>query len=156
MEQKFREQFLPKMQEVKTADQLAVFLEEINKFQHDYGSIIIACAFAMKAAMQVVDNGPQGGITGFQGSAVFWEVAPLLGMLEPGAPARFLAFDKMLYPQYEERFGKYISPETMDYLKEKAVKNLEEHGNGMNKEVSAHMKSIAKGKPPFGYSIRKT
>ena len=91
-------------------------------YQHDYGTVVHACAAAAVAAAWSVSHGNSGGgITGFQAGAVFWSFYQRW-MSEDG-PARLMKFEKLLYPQYDDDHHS-ISSFTWKWLRETAKKKL--------------------------------
>lgn len=139
--------------EVKTPEQLAAFVKRLaTDYEHDYGTICHAMHAAMKAAMRVVDESPQGGITGFQASCIGWmQIHDLFGYGD-GDPLRIVNYNDMLFPQYEEKFANRISPETWASLQKQAKKNLESKAEA-HPNVKAHWETIAAGRVPFGYEV---
>ena len=133
-----------------TLETLPGFLKELTEvYEHDYGTIVHAIAAAALAAANAVEKSPQGGITGFQASFIPWKFFRKWNRIE--SPLRLLDFDKMLYPQYEERFLKTISPSTWKWLQKEAKKRIATSKGA--KRVVKHWKKIAKGKVPFGYKV---
>jgi hypothetical protein len=128
------------------------FLAELAEFPHDYNTIVYATAAAALAAACALDKSPNGGITGFQAGAVFWE---FFGewMHERGKPARMVRYENMLFPQYEDHFQKTITPSTWKWLQEQAKKNLAESGHAAP-GIRAHWENIVDGRVPFGYSVK--
>lgn len=155
-EKEFKEQFYKKASEVKTPEELTTLLKEITEFNHDYGTIVYGCTAAMKAAMNVVNRSPQGGITGFQAGCMGWEMIKELMGTTPNAPLKLTDYHNMLYPQYADKFEKRISTATWEYLQLQAAENLEKNGisTGTHPNVVAHWVSIKDGKIPFGYVVR--
>ena len=149
----------------QTPAELATFVEKlVGEYNHDYGTICHAVAAAACAAAHTVDADPaQGGITGFQGSAVMWEFVRRWMHYE--GPLRLLKYDDLLYPQYEEKFDKLISLETATWLKEEAQKRLAEDAKDLetakalgiphltSERVLEHWRKIAEGWLPFGFKI---
>jgi len=137
----------------KTPEDLAEFVRHLcEDYVHDYGTIVHACVAAAVAACWTVDAGPQGGITGFQASAIMWQFMRDWNGLS--GPARLLRFKDLLYPQNEDDFAKTISQGSWDWLVAEAQKNLEEcHPGGVHPTVQAHWESIVAGEVPFGYTV---
>ena len=61
----------------------------------------------------------------------------------------------MLYPQYEYKFDKTISPETWSALQNEASRKLQESSGFVHPDVVKHWKNIVDGKVPFGYKVKK-
>lgn len=123
----------------------------MNAYEHDYGTIIHAFAAGMIATCNALLKEPQGGITGFQHSAIGWEVARK--MFDLDGPAKLVKFDNMLYPQYDGMFDKTITPSTFKWLQEKAQENLLNKTSASPKVIQ-HWQAIASGHVPFGYTIK--
>lgn len=134
-----------------TLETLPQFLKKLTEdYEHDYGTICHAVAVAAVAAAKAVNRSEQGGITGFQAGAIFWEFRKRW-LMEDG-PARMLKYDDMLFPQYEDRFAKTVSASTWKWLQDEAKKNLAEKPQSAPR-IRAHWQSIVDGKPPFGYAV---
>jgi hypothetical protein len=125
----------------------------ITDYTHDYGTICHAVAASAIAGANCMNHSPQGGITGFQAGAIFWEFYGAW-MHEKG-PARLQRMDDLLYPQMEHKF-KTISPDTWKYVQEEAKKNLADKSEvGVHPDVAVHWQSIVAGKIPFGLQIEE-
>lgn len=127
------------------------FNELLEDYEHDYGTICHAMAAAAVATVRVMNKQPQGGITGFQASAVQWEIIKKLGAfpLEEGEPARLCTGNDLLYPQSSYRWGT-ITPETRDWLKKKADEKLQEADHeSVHPNVLAHWKKLSSGWEPL-------
>jgi hypothetical protein len=127
----------------------------ITDYSHDYGTIVKAITAAALAGMYCVEHSPQGGITGFQASCVFWEFVQRWDVFSKG-PKRMMQYENMLYPQYEDKFQKTITPDTWKWLQGEAKKHLAEREDGVlpHIDVMNHWKAIADGQVPFGYEVR--
>lgn len=143
-----------------TAEKLPEFIRHLTEdYEHDYGTIVKAMGAAAIAAVMAVDNSDEGGITGFQASAVNWEFLRNWWYTDNKCGMKLVDYDKMLYPQYDYRFKKTISSKVWAHLQEEAEKRLKEDTEKMNSplgaspEVVAHWKSIVAGKVPFGYVV---
>lgn len=136
-----------------TIAELPEFLRELSEdYQHDYGTICVAIGAAAVAAAWAMERTPQGGITGFQASAIIWEMIQgwndsMIGK----CGARIQRFDDLLYPQYVDKFTS-ITPDTWTKLQEMASANLAKKSDA-HPEVAAHWASIAEGNVPFGLRI---
>jgi hypothetical protein len=147
-----REQWFAAANE-QTLETLPDFLKTLAQFEFDYNTICYAVAAAAIAAAWAIDRSPNGGITGFQASAVMWEFITEWCQLK--GPARLLKWEDMLYPQQADKFIT-ISPETWHWLQEKAKEKLEEAtppAFPAHPDVLAHWKSIEAGHVPFGYRV---
>lgn len=136
-----------------TLEKLPAFLDKlVNEYGHDYGTIVHAIAAAAIGAAWAVDHSAAGGITGFQAGAITWEFIENWSAFGPG-PKRLVAFDNMLYPQYETKFKQTISKETWVWLQEQAKAKLKEPDGVVALNVKAHWESIIAGNVPFGYEV---
>lgn len=133
-----------------TLKSLPGFLAELAEHRHDYNTIVHAVAAAALAAARALDRSPNGGITGFQAGAVFWEFYS--EWLSEKGPCRMVKYEHMLYPQYDTEFEKTITPDTWKWLQQEAAKKLTESGP-VHGEVSNHWRSIVAGTVPFGFRI---
>jgi hypothetical protein len=124
-----------------------------NNYSHDYGTICHAIAASGLAAMYAMNESPQGGITGFQGSCVMWEFIRRWGAYK--SPLRLVDYGNMLYPQYEDKFQKTIPESAWEYLQKEAANNLEKKTDA-SQDVINHWKSILEGVVPFGYVIERS
>lgn len=160
-EQEFREQAYEIAKSVNTTDELAEFVNFISNVPLDYGTVVYAQCAAMLAAQHVMNEGEQGGITGFQAGFIGWEMVKKF-MSVGKCGLSLINWEDMLYPQYENRFNKTISRDLFEGLQAEAKKRLskadKDESNGgysLHPEVRKHMESIAKGVVPFGYTIRE-
>lgn len=152
LEQALRDEFTPLIKTVTLAE-LPAFIDKLMNRQHDYGSICVALGLAAAATAWAGDKHKNGGITGFQAGAVFWEFARAWGSPTIGeCGARFVNYDDLLFPQYGERFTA-ISPDTLKKVQEVALKRLSEKGELVHPEVRAHWEAIALGQSPFGLRV---
>lgn len=150
-EKQARDIFEEKLKDVKTKQDLMDYMDFIENYEHDYGTIVIGMAFVMRAAFEVMDESKCGGITGFQAGCLGWEMVK--EFMDVEGPARLLDFNKMLFPQYEDRFDKTISNSTWEHIQEEAKKKLSEDGLSVGR-VKGHWESIVEGNVPFGYVVK--
>lgn len=154
-EAQYKEMIYAKAKEVKTVEQMNSLIAEVIGYKHDYGTIVYGMCAAMLAASRAVDYSPNGGITGFQGGCVGWQmVSEFLASGDKDAPMKLIDYDKLLYPQYASNFDKVISADTFKWLQEKAAKNLTNKTHA-HPDVVAHWQSIADGKLPFGFTVQE-
>lgn len=111
----------------QTLKTLPGFLSKLAEHPHDYNTIVYALAAAALGAARALDRTPNGGITGFQAGAVFWEFYGEW-MHQKNKPARIVKYEDMLVPQNESKF-KTITQKTWEWLYEAASKNLREKEN---------------------------
>lgn len=69
-------------------------------------------------------------------------------------PFRIVAYEQMLYPQYEKHFQKTLPRQVHAWLVDQAQTKVA--GGGMAREVREHMMEIAEEKLPFGWAIDTT
>lgn len=152
-EDRIHEAWYLEARKINTPRELARFCRRlVRAYEHDYGTIIHALTAAAIGAAACMDHdSDQGGITGFQAGAVFWQFRN--EWLQERSPARMLNFERMLFPQYQDHFEKIISPDTWRWLQEQAAEKLANE-NLANESVRAHWRSIAAGQVPFGYTVK--
>jgi hypothetical protein len=140
----------------KTPGELQRFVRELlTEYKHDYGTICHALAAAAVAAARTVDADPdQGGITGFQASAVMWEFVK--NWTGKTGPFRLVDFSDMLYPKRGYKFNRSITAAEWEWLQSKAKEQLAEMGYEPTGDVTAHLRSIVNGIVPFGYTVEAT
>lgn len=162
-EQEFKKQAYEIAKSVTTTDELAEFIKFISDYPLDYGTAVYAQCAAMLAAQHVMNGGEQGGITGFQAGFIGWEMVKQF-MSVGDCGLKIVDYENMLYPQYEERFGKTIPYKNFEALQKKAKEHIEKDdsaaqqekdkfGYGMHPAVRRHMESIVNGVVPFGYVL---
>ena len=61
----------------------------------------------------------------------------------------------MLFPQYQYKYEKTITPEVWKSLQKEAKKNLDNDLAGTSPDVIKHWQNIVDGKVPFGYMIEE-
>lgn len=147
-----------KNQTIKT---LPEFINHVmNDYEHDYGTVvhaISACAIAATWAANKED-GARGGITGFQAGFVMWDFVRQFMYNSNKCGLNIIDYDKMLYPQYEDKFQKTINKSTWEALQEQAKENINDvknHGRTVHPEIVLHWKMIADGHVPFGYTVNE-
>jgi hypothetical protein len=139
---------------IRTKEEFCTFIDKLDlKYKHDYGTIVHAVSAAALAGAWVMEQTDQGGITGFQAGGVMWEF--IKHWIHQEGPLRLLEYEKMLYPQDQERFEKTLDQDTADWLKAEAQKKLgEDHAEGVHPEVLAHWQKLAAGELPWGYTVK--
>lgn len=151
-EAKLRDELAAKMSSVTLASLPRFIQSALKRGGTGYGEICVALGAIAAAAAKAADRSPQGGITGFQAGAVFWEFTKHWGVFGVG-PKRIQTFHDMLYPQYEDKFAKTISQDTWKYLQAEATRLLTQDHEHASANVVAHWKCIAAGHVPFGYEV---
>jgi len=134
-----------------TIEELGTFVKKlVTDYEHDYGSIIHAIAAAVGATITAMNNSDQGGITGFQAGCLMWEILQKQFHIE--WPSALLRYEKMLFPQYENRFTS-ITPEVWQWMREQAAERLKNEPDAAA-SVKHHWTKITQGIVPFGYKIK--
>lgn len=134
----------------QTLETLPEFVKRLaTSYQHDYGTICHACAAAAVGAASAVERGPQGGITGFQGSAVMWEFITHWQRYE--GPMRLVRYEQLLYPQ-NLADQHTLSRDTFTWLQQQAKSKLREKGQA-HPDVVKHWEALAAGTVPEGYRL---
>lgn len=136
----------------QTLKTLPDFINHImNDYFHDYGTACHAVAACALAAAWAAND--KEGLTGFQAGFVMWDFVKQWNNKGNKCGMRLVDYDKMLYPQYEDEFGKRISADVWHRIQAEAKKNLEEREYFVHPAVKAHWESIVKGEVPFGYKV---
>ena len=127
--------------------ELGYFLQELKKFPfHNYNTIVDAVIVAMRATFKYMDEGENGGITGFQASCIGGAIHEEMAMIE--RPYRIVQYKDLLYPQYVKEFPiKTIPKEIADWLREEATKLLGTDPKA-HPDVKAHWERLAAGSLP--------
>lgn len=149
-EQQWRDELKQRLASV-TIDTLESEIRSIMGADHDYGTVCVAMGHIAAAAARAADRMPNGGITGFQAGAVFWEFVRAWGVFNEG-PKRMMLYSDMLYPQYDHKFAQTIDADTWQWLQEQAREKLE-NPIAAHPNVEAHWRSIVAGNVPFGYTV---
>ena len=71
--QNLKKEWAKRVKEIKTTEELKVFIDELLDYGHDYGTIVHAMWAAMMAAFHTMNNSDQGGITSFQAGFLGWK-----------------------------------------------------------------------------------
>lgn len=130
----------------------------LNDYCHSYGTICHAISACALAAAWAANNSNQGGITGFQAGCVMWDFIRQWSYSSNKCGLAIINYDKMLYPQYENRFcKKTISPYTWASLQKRARELLEETNAGelAADRVIEHWQNIVNGIVPFEYTVEE-
>jgi len=142
-----------------TASEVQAFIEHLNDaYEHDYGTIVHACAAAALAGATAMNKQEQGGITGFQAGAVMWEFIRGWGFQDNRCGMRMIDYDNMLFPQYAPSFEKTIPEDTWKQMVLRAQELIDGAGSievgKVHEDVLAHWQSVVNGVVPFGYRVR--
>ena len=148
---KIRDELTVKRKEIKTFDDLVVFLKDVrDNYGNGYGEAPRAMAQAALAVAWYLSS--EFGITGFQAGFVMWDFIQGWTKTHNKCGLKLVDYDDMLYPQYDYKFEKTISSSVWESLQKQAKKNLESNKYAADR-VIAHWKSIADGNVPFSYTV---
>ena len=102
-EKEYREYIFKMVDRVETKEDLIKLITHIETFPHDYGSIVVGIAAAMKATFRVVDRGEGGGITGAQAGFIAHEMISEFMCIQP--PYRIVHGEEYqrLFPKKETK-----------------------------------------------------
>ena len=148
-----RDELRNKRKEIKTFEDLTTFLKDVeDNGNYGYGGAPRAMAQACLAVGYYLSG--KFGITGFQAGFVMWDFIKDWMYRDNETGLKLVDYDKMLYPQYQDKFEKTIRPDTWEALQKTAKEWLnQDRGYDVHPAVIAHWKSVANGNIPFGYSI---
>lgn len=148
-----QKEWFEKAKEIRNAEQLTEFAKELlEDTQHDYGTVCHAiAALAIGAAWYGAHS---QGITGFQAGCIMWDFIKQWEYSDNKCGLMIIDFDKMLYPQYEDKFEKVITSKQFKKMQEVAAEELKEKGM-VHPDVVKHWGSIVSGTVPFGYKLVK-
>lgn len=127
-----------------------LYKELFTEMDHDYGTVCHAVGALALAAANL--GASIEGITGFQAGFVMRDFIRQWNFSSNKSGLRIIDYDDMLYPQYNSKFDKVISPKTWDNLRKEAEKRLKEKGFACE-NVRKHWQSIVDGQVPFGYTV---
>lgn len=150
-----RDELREKRSNIKTFEDLTTFLKDVEEhYNCGYGEAPRAMAQAALAVAGYLAR--KFGITGFQAGFVMWDFIRDWNYRNNKTALRIVNYDDMLYPQYEDKFEKVITPDTWESIQKAAKENLEtDYGYTVHPDVRAHWESIAAGKVPFGYTVKE-
>jgi hypothetical protein len=140
--------------DIKTPEQLQQFVTKLlNKYEHDYGTIVHVAVVSALAALRCVDNDPtQGGLTNFQANALTGIF--ISKWLKFEGPFSIRKYNDMLFPQNQDQFATTIKKSGFLWMQEKAATLLKNGPASCQPEVYAHLQSIVDGVVPFGYTLK--
>lgn len=150
---KIKQEWYDKARHMKIEDLEPFIKSLIEDYIHDYGTICHAMSIGSIATMWAIDHSENGGITGFQAGCIMWENIKNWMPEYKDVPLKLVNYNDMLYPQYESKYQKVLSDDTFEWLKEQAVKNLEDKSFA-HPDVITHWQTIADGVVPFGYVLQ--
>lgn len=150
-----RDELQEKRKNIKSFEDLTAFLKDVEEhYNCGYGEAPRAMAQASLAVAWYLAG--KFGITGFQAVFVMWDFILDWEYRHNQCGLKIVDYDNMLYPQYEYKFEKTITPDTWDALQKAAKKNLEDHREDpVHPRVQEHWRSIVDGKVPFGYTVKE-
>lgn len=147
-----KEKLTNQRKEIKSFDDLVSFLKDIkDNYNFDYG--VAPRAIAQAALATAWYFASDFGITGFQAGFVMWDFIKDWSFRGNKCGLRIIDYDEMLYPQYDDKFDKYISSETFMAMQKQAKELLNDEGY-VHPAVVKHWKSIVNGEVPFGYTVK--
>lgn len=146
-EQEYRDAMYAKAAEVRTTDDFAALIREMEQDEFDYGRIVYACAAAAIAGFNVMNRTKNGGITGFQAGCLMWEMVKKFGMFSEG-PLKIIDYGKLLYPQSDDDFAHDLSAESMAELQKRATDMLSKDSGFAHPAVMERWREIAAGDFP--------
>ena len=104
---KIRDELVAKRKEIKTFDDLVVFLKDVNdNYGYGYGEAPRAMAQAALAVAWYLSS--EFGITGFQAGFVMWDFIQGWTKTHNECGLKLVDYDDMLYPQYDYKFEKFV------------------------------------------------
>lgn len=151
---KTKQELQVKRAEIKSFDDLVSFIKDVDEhYNIGYGDAPRAIAQAALATAWYLSG--RFGITGFQSGATLWDfIEDWSSVGKKTQCAKIIDYDNMLYPQYEDKFDKSITPEAWKRIQEAAENLLENDASHAHPDVVKHWKSIVAGKVPFGFYVR--
>lgn len=145
----------------QTIDTLPTFINHImNDYVHDYGTICHAVSACALAAAYAANSHEQGCITGFQAGFVMWDFVKQWMYEGNKCGMKIIDYDNMLYPQYGDKFDKFITKNTFKKIQKEAQIRLDESTKEDDRyelahpRVVNHWRSIIDGNIPFGYKLK--
>lgn len=148
-----RDYILEKSKKIESIEDLANLIKEVETdFNYGYG-VAARSVGAVSAAVAWYLSGKMG-LTGFQASFVTWDFITGFWMTHNKCGMRIVDYDHMLYPQYDYKFQKTISPEVWERLQKTAKEYLEDPQYA-SPSVIKHWQSIVDGQVPFGYVVKE-
>ena len=149
-----KQELKDKRKNIKSFNDLVEFLKDVDEhYNIGYGGAPRAIAQAALATAWYLSG--RFGITGFQSGATLWDfIEDWSSVGNQTQCAKIIDYDNMLYPQYEDKFDKSITPETWKRIQEAAKSKLEKDAKHAHPDVVKHWQSIVDGKVPFGFYIK--
>jgi hypothetical protein len=150
-EMKPQQEWFKEAKNIQSIEQLTAFAKVLfEDTQHDYGTVCHAiAALAIGAAWYGAHS---QGITGFQAGFIMWDFIEQWEYSDNQCGLRIIDYDKMLYPQYEDKFEKVITSEQFKKMQEVAAEKLKGK-DFAHPDVVKHWESIVSGTVPFSYKL---
>ena len=147
-EMKPQQEWFKKAKDIQSVEQLTEFAKELlEDTQHDYGTVCHAiAALAIGAAWYGAHS------QGITGGFIMGDFIEQWKYSDNKCGLRIIDYDKMLYPQYEDKFKKVITSKQFKKMQEVAAEKLEEK-DWAHPYVVKHWESIVSGTVPFGYKL---
>jgi hypothetical protein len=141
----------------QTKDTLMDFINHVmNDYFHDYNTICQAISACMMATMSACDKYDCAGITGFQASAIMWEIVKHIH-LGGNCGMRLIDYDDILFPQYDYKFDSTVIPKDIfSAIVDEARKRIADSENNnsyVHPKVLDRWKCLADGNVPNGFSV---
>lgn len=152
-EMKVHEQWYEKAKDKDMSlENLPEFINHLlNDYQHDYGTICHALAAGAIATLWAMNRVEQGGVTGFQASAIMWEFIRHWNYSSNKTGLRLINYDNMLYPQYSDKFQKTLSRDTWNAIQKAAKTEIEE----ADKKYAQYLKDVEQYKIDIAKFVEK-
>ena len=146
-----RDELREKRSNIKTFEDLTAFLKDVEtNYNCGYGEAPRAMSQACLAVAWYLAD--KFGITGFQASFVMWDFIRDWQYSSNKCGLKIVDYDNMLYPQYQYKYEKTITPWVWGELQNEAKNRLAERDSA-HPDVKAHWESIVAGNVPFGYKV---
>jgi hypothetical protein len=141
---------------IQNTDELKTFIDEIIEYEHNYDSIVCACAAGAIASINAINNSESGNITGYQAHMIMSKFLFKFYYYNNKCGLGLKNYDDMLYPQYEHKFDKVIDTYTWESIKKAAQEKLDNIviNKPPREDVKAHWESIVSGTIPFGFVVK--
>ncbi len=140
-----------------TLKNLNKFLDKIlNDYEHDHDTVCYAAVAGITATLWAMDSGLQGGIIEHESIAITEELLRYWWYPHNKCGLEIIDFDKMIYPQYRDRYEKTISKYIWDKIQREASNKIKQAEDGEidpDNYVVQHWVDIVNNKVPFGYRV---
>lgn len=133
---------------------LPAFIDHLmDGYCHTYNSYVYACTACAVATAYACGK----DLSGFQASAITVMFPLYFYYYNAKTSIKIINYDDMLYPQYEYKYDKTISPATWAILQKTAADYIavaKDEGI-VRYDVLKHWQSIVDGVVPFGYMVEE-